>query len=145
MSFHEFPPWPQPAVGGIVFKDDAVLLVKRGNPPGKGEWAIPGGRIKLGETLREAVVREIWEETGITVRATKPVYAFDAIVRDSKRNVRFHYVVTDLEATYVSGEPHAGDDAVAVRWAKVDSIGKLALNAETKKLLRDLYGIGNTG
>lgn len=141
MSYHEYPASPQAAVGGIVFKDNAVLLVQRGNPPAKGEWAIPGGRIKLGETLNEAVVREIWEETGIVVRAIKPIYTFDAIVRDSKGNIRFHYVISDLEAAYVSGEPRAGDDALAAKWVGFDDLGEFALNLATRKLLREIYGI----
>ncbi|MBW2439133.1 MAG: NUDIX domain-containing protein, partial [Deltaproteobacteria bacterium] len=57
------------AVGAIVFENDRVLLVRRGQPPSQDLWAIPGGRVKLGETLQEAAEREILEETGITIRA----------------------------------------------------------------------------
>ena len=141
MSHREYPLCPQPAVGGIVFRDKALLLVQRKNPPSRGKWAIPGGRIKLGETIYEAVAREIWEETGIRIEPSKPVHTFDAIERDATGRIRFHYVIIDIEATYVSGELCAGDDAVAAKWVDVNEIGKFNLNAATRKLLKDRYGI----
>ena len=141
MSTKEYPPYPQPAVGGIVFKDNSILLVLRKNPPAQGEWAIPGGRIRLGETLEDAVAREIWEETGIRVRAIKPVYTFDSIERDETGKIRFHYVITDFEAKYLSGDLCAGDDALAAKWIDIDEMGDLDLNAATRKLLRELYRI----
>ena len=58
-------------------KEERVLLVRRGNPPSEGEWAIPGGSVELGDTLQEATECEILEETGLTIRAGDPVYIFD--------------------------------------------------------------------
>jgi 8-oxo-dGTP diphosphatase len=66
----------------VVFKGDAVLLVQRGNPPSRGMWAIPGGSVRLGETLQTAAEREILEETGVVIRAGDPVLVFDAIEQD---------------------------------------------------------------
>ena len=76
MSTREYPDKPQVAVGAIVINDGRVLLVKRSQPPSKGLWAIPGGRVELGETLKQAAEREIIEETGLTIRAGDPVYTF---------------------------------------------------------------------
>ena len=74
MSKREYPESPVVGVGAVVIKGGKVLLVKRGVDPKKGLWAIPGGSLKLGETLQEGAEREIMEETGITIRAKEPVY-----------------------------------------------------------------------
>ena len=70
-------PMPQVAIGGVIIEDNKILLVKRNKEPHKGEWAIPGGSVKLGETLQRAVEREIREETGLVVSAKDPIHVFD--------------------------------------------------------------------
>ena len=77
MSTGKYPDNPQVAVGAIVIRDNKVLLVKRKQPPSEGLWAIPGGRVELGETLQKAAEREVREETGVTVQTGNPVYTFD--------------------------------------------------------------------
>ena len=116
-----YPTQPVVAVGAIVFKNDRVLLVRRGQPPSQDLWAIPGGRVELGETLQEAAEREILEETGITICAREPVYTFDYIEQDGSDNPRFHYVIVDLIADYVSGKTRPGDDAADVRCTRAVS------------------------
>jgi 8-oxo-dGTP diphosphatase len=137
-----YPNCPQVAVGAIVFKEDKVLLVLRGKPPAENLWSIPGGSVELGETLQEATEREIREEAGITIRAREPVYTFDVLERDNKGNVRFHYVIVDLSADYVSGELRPGDDAVDVRWFSADEVNKLKVSEATRKLLNERFGFG---
>ena len=128
---------PQAAVGAVVFKDDCVLLVKRKNPPAKGLWAIPGGKIKFGERLQTAAEREIFEETGLVVKAAEPVFSFDVIERDSEGNIKFHYVIIDLIAEYVNGELKAQDDAAEARWIHRDEIPVLDLNEKSRLLLKE--------
>ena len=137
-----YPNCPQVAVGAIVFKEDKVLLVLRGKPPAENLWSIPGGSVELGETLQEATEREIREESGITIRAREPVYTFDVLERDDKGNVRFHYVIVDLVADYVSGELSPGDDAIDVRWFSTDDVNKLKVSEATRKLLKERFGFG---
>lgn len=134
-----YPDQPQVAVGAIVFKDDKVLLVLRANPPAKEQWAIPGGRVELGETLQEAAEREIKEETGIIIRAREPVFTFDVIDRDDAERVQFHYVIVDLAADYISGEPQPGDDALGARWISPEKLNTLPVSPTTLKLLRQHY------
>jgi len=137
---NDYPGNPRVAVGAVVFKDERVLLVRRGQPPSEDLWAIPGGSVEIGETLQEAAEREILEETGITVRAGEPVYTFDVIDRDSAGKIRFHYVIVDLAADYVTGEPKAGDDAAEARWVTAQEIDTLPVSPPTLKLLKTKFG-----
>jgi ADP-ribose pyrophosphatase len=140
---NDYPGNPRVAVGAVVFKDGCVLLVRRGQPPAEDLWAIPGGSVEIGETLREAAEREILEETGIQIRASKPIYTFDVIDRDAAGKIRFHYVIVDLAADYVRGEPKADDDALEARWVSAMEINSLEVSPATLKLLKKEFGFGD--
>ena len=137
-----YPECPVVAVGAVVFREERVLLVRRGQPPSHDLWAIPGGKVRLGETLQAAAEREILEETGLTVRAREPVYTFDFIEQDAQGRIRFHYVIVDLIADYVAGTICAGDDAREVRWIGPDEIPQLKVSPQTIELLQREYGFG---
>ncbi len=143
MSTHEYPDSPQVAVGAIVIRDNKVLLVKRKQPPGKGLWAIPGGRVELGETLQEAAEREVREETRVAIRPRHPVYTFEVIERDHAGRIRFHYVIVDLIADYVGGEPNPGDDACEARWVTFEELKNLAASRTTKEVLKNMAQLGH--
>ena len=140
-----YPDAPRVAVGAVVFHDDRVLLVRRGQPPSGGQWAIPGGRVELGETLAQAAEREIREETGIHIEAGESVLVFDLIEHDRAGAVRFHYVIVDLAARYLGGELRPGDDAADVRWVAADEISRLDISPPTRELLARHYAFGETG
>jgi ADP-ribose pyrophosphatase len=129
------PSAPKAAVGAIIIEKGRVLLVKRKFPPKQGEWAIPGGSVNLGETLQEAAEREIEEETGLTIKAKKPVYTFDLIERDPEGKILFHYVIVDLRADYISGDLLPADDVSDARWFAPDEIEGLEVTKNTKRLL----------
>jgi len=134
MTNTEYPDLPRVAVGAVVIHNHCILLVKRGKQPAKGEWAIPGGSVELGETLEAAAEREIYEETGVTIKAGKMIYSFDSIVKDGDRT-RFHYVILDFEASYVAGDPRAGDDVLEAGWFGPEKIKTLGVNSRTLHLL----------
>lgn len=142
MSTHEYPDSHQVAVGAIVIRDNEVLLVKRKQPPGEGLWAIPGGRVELGETLQEAAEREVKEETGVIIRAGHPVYTFEVIEHDDAGRIRFHYVIVDLVADHVSGEPNPGDDACEARWVTSKELEGLPTSQTTKGVMRKVACFG---
>jgi 8-oxo-dGTP diphosphatase len=139
----EYPNVPLVAVGAIVVRDSRVLLVRRGQPPSEGLWAIPGGRVELGETLQEAAEREIKEETGLTIRARNSIYTFDFILRDEAGRVRFHYVIVDLLADFVSGAVQPGDDAREARWVTPGELEGLPVNRTTLEVLEKVIGFAS--
>jgi len=138
----KYPDAPRTAVGAVVFKDRAVLLVQRGKAPALGMWAIPGGSVQLGETLQAAAEREILEETGIVVRASEPVFVFDVIQPDEYGRVKYHYVIVDLAAEYVAGDLFPGDDAADARWVREEDLARLHINPATRRLLAEQFDFG---
>jgi len=117
MLQREFPAAPLVGVGAVIVKDGRVLLVKRGTEPARGRWSIPGGLIELGESLSQAIIREVREETGLDVDPIELVELLDRIHRDGDR-VRYHYVIADYLCRMVGGTLHAASDADAVRWVQ---------------------------
>jgi 8-oxo-dGTP diphosphatase len=138
MSNREYPDHPRVGVGAVVLRNGRVLLVRRGDEPARGLWAIPGGGLKLGETLQQGAEREILEETGIVIRAGAPVFTCDSLERDGDGCVRFHYVIVDMSADYVSGDARAADDALEARWVSPAEIRSISATKTTLKLLRQI-------
>jgi ADP-ribose pyrophosphatase YjhB (NUDIX family) len=113
----EFPETPLVGVGAVVVDQGRVLLVRRGHEPLKGQWSLPGGGLEVGESLTAGVVREVSEETGLTVEPLELIELLDRIHRDGER-VRYHYVIADYLCRVVGGELKAASDADAVRWVE---------------------------
>jgi 8-oxo-dGTP diphosphatase len=123
----EYPDAPIAGVGAVIVQSGPdgtkrVLLVRRGQEPLKGEWSLPGGAVELGETLEEAICREILEETGLTVQVIDTVKAFDRISRDLEGRVRYHYVLVDFLCRITGGSLACATDAVEARWATADEL-----------------------
>lgn len=131
-----YPRSPIPAVGAVVVKGRDVLLIVRGKDPGRGRWSIPGGAILLGETLEQAVVREITEEVSILVEPVGLVKALDRIVRDEEGNILYHYILIDFLCLYRSGNLRAASDATKARWVRESDIERYDLPGETKDVIR---------
>ncbi|CAN5347786.1 NUDIX hydrolase [soil metagenome] len=136
-NHYKYPTAPQVAVGGVVIHKQKILLIKRLRSPNQGLWAVPGGKVELGETLQQTAERELLEETGIVVRATTPCYTFDYIERDETNKIGFHYVIIDLFAEYVSGVPQAQSDASEAAWIAFSDLDSLAMTQSTRELLLD--------
>ena len=132
----EYPDAPLVGVGAIIIEENRVVLVKRGHAPLAGEWSIPGGVLEVGETLREAAVREALEETGLVVETADLLGVFDRILRDADERTRYHYVLIDFLCHRVSGELQAAGDADDARWFSQDEIGGLSLAKDTAEVIR---------
>ena len=131
----EYPNHPRVGVAAVVLRDSQVLLVQRGREPGKGSWGLPGGMLELGETLAEGARREVMEECGVEIEVGPLVAVFEPMQRDEDGRLRFHYVVVDYLARYLSGEPHAGDDADDARWVDLDALERLPMRKETREVI----------
>ena len=131
----EYPARPIAGVGVVVCKEGAVLLIRRGNPPRRGEWSIPGGVVKVGETWRAAAQREVREECGVKVHVGAIVDAIDIVARDETGRVQYHYAVVDFAARYVRGKVRAASDVMEARWVPLDELDALALPEQTRAVI----------
>jgi 8-oxo-dGTP diphosphatase len=132
----EYPDAPLVGVGAIIVEAGRVLLVKRGHAPLRGEWSIPGGVLEVGETVRQAAVREACEETGLTVEPSILLGVFDRVLRDENGRVRYHYVLVDFLCRRVAGDCCAAGDADEVRWFTPEEVKKLPLPKDTAEVIR---------
>ncbi len=132
----EYPDSPLVGVGAIIIDDGRVLLVKRGHPPLAGEWSIPGGVLEVGETLREAAIREAREETCLAVEPADLLGVYDRVLRDDDGRTLYHYVLIDFLCRRVGGEARPGDDADEVRWFTLEEAIALALPEDTAEVIR---------
>ncbi len=128
---------PELCAGGVAVADDALLLVRRGREPGAGAWSVPGGRVLAGETLAEAVVRELAEETGLEAVCDDLVGWVERI------GDGYHFVIFDFLVTVLDGPeklPQAGGDAAEAAWVALDEVSRLRLTEGLVEFLHE-HGI----
>ena len=136
MSDREYPARPILAVGTIVVRDGCVLLARRGKAPGLGKWSVPGGAVDVGESLEAAARREVREECGIEVELTDTIEVIQRVTRDEAQRVRFHYVIVDYLARWLSGEPRPSEEAAEVRWFRPEEFDALDMTPGTAEVIR---------
>jgi 8-oxo-dGTP diphosphatase len=153
----EYPERPVVGVGGVVIEDGRALLIRRGSEPLRGQWSIPGGTLELGESLEQGVIRELKEETGLTVRIVEMIEVFDRIYEDEadaagettgpsgplpkKKGPRFHYVIIDYLCERVDGQAKAGSDVTDVAFATEDEFVNYGLTETATRILRKAFAI----
>jgi len=122
MSDRLYPARPLLAASVAVFREDRVMLAARGRPPLDHIWSLPGGLVEPGETLAEAALRELMEETGVEAEIVGLVRPIEFIERDEEGRVKHHFVICAHAARWISGEGETSAEALAIRWARADEI-----------------------
>jgi 8-oxo-dGTP diphosphatase len=126
---------PELCVGAVAVDAEQILLIQRGRPPAEGSWSVPGGRVERGETMAEAVVRELREETGLAGVCNSLIGWVERI------GPGFHFVIFDFDVTVLDGKaPVAGDDANDAVWCPLAEVAGLPLADGLAEFLHD-YGI----
>jgi mutator protein MutT len=117
-----YPSQPIVGIGALIVCNGKILLEKRKNDPGKGKWSIPGGLVELGEGVEKTVVREVAEETCLTVDSPELVDVVDNITFDRKGQTRYHFVILDYWVKLKGGTVKAASDADELRWVEIDDV-----------------------
>jgi len=147
-SSREYPERPVVGVGGVIVDRGRTVLIRRGTEPLLGEWSIPGGTIEIGETIEEAVRRELGEETGLEVRVLELIEFFDRIYLENgapaaqdKRKPRYHYVIADYLCELVGGEARAGSDVTDLAFAREDELANFHLTEKATSVLKKAFAM----
>ncbi len=130
------PSRPTVAVGAVVVDAEELLLVRRARPPAAGTWSVPGGRVEAGETLAEAVVRELAEETGLE-GACGELVGWTELLDDEHHAVVLDFWVHLMERTPLA----AGDDAAEARWVPLGDVAEMRLAPGLAEFLHDHHVI----
>ena len=125
------------AVGAVIVEDGRLLLVQRAKDPGAGQWAVPGGQVEPGESLEQAVRREVAEEVGVAVDVGDVAWAGESIGPGHPPD--WHYVIVDFWATREWGDAWPADDARAVAWVPIDEVGNWPIVATMRDLVETLW------
>ncbi len=131
-----YPERPLVGIGVVLWRDGRVALVRRGKPPREGQWSLPGGAQKLGETVLAAAAREVREETGLDLLDPRLVDVVDLVERDAEGRVRYHYTLIEVTGRAGGGTGEAGDDAAELAWFTPEEVAAMPLWEETKRIVR---------
>jgi 8-oxo-dGTP diphosphatase len=126
-------------VGGVVITGGRTLLIRRGTPPLEGEWSIPGGTLRVGETLIEGVRRELEEETALKVRVLDLIEVFERIFLDGEGRPRYHFVILDYLCEATGRNARAGSDVTNIAWAHEPELAKYSLTPAAARVIQKAF------
>jgi ADP-ribose pyrophosphatase YjhB (NUDIX family) len=135
-----YPTRPYLAVSAAIFRDGHVLIVRRGRAPAKGIYTLPGGGVELGETLEQAVIREIREETALDIEPVELVGFRQAIARDAAGRVERHFVILPFAARFVGGEVSLNEELSEAHWLEPSALREL----KTTEGLAEVVAVAGT-
>jgi ADP-ribose pyrophosphatase YjhB (NUDIX family) len=139
MADRSYPDRPFLAVSAAIVRDGRVLIVRRNNPPAHGLYTLPGGVVETGETLREAVVREIDEETGIAIEPVALAGYREAIVRDAGGATERHFVILAFAARWLAGEPRLNEELHDAQWLRPADLAGLKTTEGLAEIVAEAF------
>ena len=122
-----YPKQPLVGIGAVIVRSNRILLEKRGNQPGKGKWSIPGGLVELGEETKQTVIREVKEETNLTVENPELIDVVNDVETDENGRIKYHFVIIDYSVRLKGGRLRALSDAAELRWVRMEEVENYAL------------------
>lgn len=131
-----YPTQPLVGVGAILVCNGKLLLAKRKEMPGRGEWTVPGGLVELGESSEETVIREAEEEANLLVQDPRLVDVVNNIILDEAEKVKYHYVVIEYFVKVRDGKLKAADDVAKLRWVSFDEVKNYDLTKAFRKFFK---------
>ena len=131
-----YPNRPIVGVGAIIVHEGKILLEKRKSAPGKGKWSVPGGLVELGESIEQAVIREVKEETGLEVEEPRLIDVVDDVSLDEKGAVKYHFVIVDYVINVMRGVPKAASDADELKWVPFGEVEEYDLTKSFRTFFR---------
>jgi 8-oxo-dGTP diphosphatase len=132
----EYPAHPVVGVGAVIVRGGKALIIKRAHEPRKGEWSLPGGLLELGESLQDAIRREVKEETNLDIEGGPIIETFDRVHRDDAGRIRYHFVIIDFVCWSDEGEAIPGSDAEGVAWITEDQLDDYGVNVHAASVIR---------
>ncbi len=138
-SDRRYPRRPLVGVGAILLDGDRILMAQRGKQPLKGWWSLPGGALETGESLADAVRREVREETGLEIEPLGVLEIFERIIRDAEGVPEYHYVLIDYVCRITGGQLAAGDDVCQVEWVRRRDLPKRQITEGTLGVIEKAF------
>lgn len=138
-DMREYPARPWPAIGVVVWRGEELLIIRRGKPPGQGQWGIIGGAQEVGETFFECARREAFEEAGIIIEPFEIITAIDGITRDATGKVQYHYSIVEVNARWISGEARPASDITGVKWVTLPQLRAMNVWSEMLRVTELAY------
>ncbi len=135
-----YPDRPILGVGAIIMDEGRVVLVERGNEPLQGIWSLPGGVVETGEYLKDAVRREVLEETGLEIEPVRAVEVFERIMPDPGGRIEYHYVLVDYLCKVTGGALAAASDAKRAEWVPRDQLPSYRITEGTLAVIEKALG-----
>ncbi len=134
-----YPARPVLGVGALIFRRGKILLVERGKAPLKGWWSLPGGALEAGETIKDGLLREVLEETGLEVKPVRLATVFERIIHDAKGRTEYHYVLIDYICRVTGGSASASSDVASLAWAGPGDLRKYKLTEGTLPVILEAF------
>ena len=136
--------WPKLAVGAVVLQGSRILLIKRKYPPSAGWWSVPGGHVEEGETLEDAVLRELQEETGL-IGVNPKLVALTEYISRRHNSVKYHYLIVDYLITSIRGDLKRSDEILDIGFFDLTDALCMNITLTTRKLINHILRDGLPG